>query len=480
VMACGGGEESTAPPPRAGIQIVAGANVTDSVDAILPQRLVIEVRDSAGRLVPAGTAVVFTGVPNGGGVGSVGALVFNRLISSFFPAATDSTDQAGRVQTMVRLGPFAAPAIIVISVRSLNLTDIAHYTVVPGAASQVIVAPKDTVFFIGRTYTMRGTVADRHANPRTEPVTWSTADSGITISTSGAVTASVPGRYTIAASSQNIRDTASLSAVPQGTLAVWNLDGSYVSAVDLDGSNLRKLAPVSDGGANVSPHPSWIPGTDKIIYNTFDFDAGVYTLRIVDAAGVSIPFTPQLPPNVTHRIEPIPSPDGRWMFFSAADSVCSIHHYCIYRSALDGSAAQLLGSVVNRGLGWRPAPSPDGTKVAFVTASSGGARILIYDIATQTIGSLGAFGQNPRWSRVSSQIVFVRNGGGPLMLMNADGTGQRVLTALNTLFREEPMTWSPDGRWIVARDTILNLVNVSTGMLIPLTYSRGLQAPSWK
>lgn len=481
VFACGGGDDSTAPPVvRTGIRIVSGANVTDSVDAILPQRLVVEVRDAAGKLVPVGTAVQFKGVPNGGGVGSVGAFVYNTLISTFFPVETDSTDQAGRAGTMVQLGPFAAPAIIVISVPSLNVSDTARYTVVAGAAAQVGANPKDTVVFVGRSYSLRGQVGDRHNNPRSDPVTWTSSASGISVTSAGAVTTSAPGRYSLTATSQSLSASSSVSVVPLGTLAVWNLDGSYISSVDLDGSNLRILAPVSDGGSDIGPHPSWIPGTDKIIYSTFD--GAIHTLRTVDQSGATAPFVSPGTPNVSHRIEPIPSPDGRWMFFSAFDTQCWPDSYCVYRSAIDGSAAQLLGSVMRPGgLSWQPAPSPDGAKLAFVTSSPSSWIIFIFDIATKSIAPLGAIGQNPRWSRAGNQIAFVPNGGGPLRLMNSDGTNQRPLTAPNTRYREQPLTWSPDNRWIVARnDSILDLIDVASGATIPLVYSGKLWAPSWK
>lgn len=65
--------------------------------------------------------------------------------------------------------------------------------------------------------------------------------------------------------------------------------------------------------------------------------------------------------------------------------------------------------------------------------------------------------------------------------MNVDGTGLRAITAPNIHYREEPLTWSPDSRWIVARsDNGLDLIEVATGTIIPLPYARRLFAPSWK
>ena len=58
LAACSGG--STEPTRRApSLQIVAGANVTDTIQSILPQALVVEVHDSTGGIVTPGTVVRF-------------------------------------------------------------------------------------------------------------------------------------------------------------------------------------------------------------------------------------------------------------------------------------------------------------------------------------------------------------------------------------------------------------------------------------
>ena len=51
-----------------GINVIAGANVTDTIDAVLPQPLRVVVRDQAGDVL-AGAIVRFSSVPLGEPVG---------------------------------------------------------------------------------------------------------------------------------------------------------------------------------------------------------------------------------------------------------------------------------------------------------------------------------------------------------------------------------------------------------------------------
>lgn len=65
-LVAGCGSESTAPGDKLGgkpgINVVAGANVTDTIGAPLPLALKVIVRDTAGRIMP-GAVVRFSSVP---------------------------------------------------------------------------------------------------------------------------------------------------------------------------------------------------------------------------------------------------------------------------------------------------------------------------------------------------------------------------------------------------------------------------------
>jgi Tol biopolymer transport system component len=156
-------------------------------------------------------------------------------------------------------------------------------------------------------------------------------------------------------------------------------------------------------------------------------------------------------------------------------------NYCLYRARSDATDPELLGSFIAHGEMTRhPAPSPDGSKVAFVSGGSsitGDNAIRIFDVATRVVSSLIAQGSHPRWSPTGEQIAYISSGK-RLSLVNPDGSGNR---AVNGKSYGGPIAWSPDGQWILAGVSgPLELVHVATGTTIPLPYSISMAAPSWK
>ncbi len=128
-----------------------------------------------------------------------------------------------------------------------------------------------------------------------------------------------------------------------------------------------------------------------------------------------------------------------------------------------------------------PAPSREGSKVAFVSPVNDVPVISVFDIATQTVSSWSVPGRYPAWSPTGAYIAFTPNGGGSSRLVNPDGTGIRVLTELR--FDEEPLNWSADGRWLVirARSYGVVLLDVISGSIVPVGLLNGeLAAPSFR
>jgi Tol biopolymer transport system component/DNA-binding winged helix-turn-helix (wHTH) protein len=100
-----------------------------------------------------------------------------------------------------------------------------------------------------------------------------------------------------------------------------------------------------------------------------------------------------------------------------------------------------------------PAISPDGTRVAFLSARTGSWELWLWDQRTGTLHPLTAFGgavlRTPRWSLDGRALAFVVQGpkSGELYTLAIDPPGrpQRLMEWPGTIMVS---SWSRDGRWI--------------------------------
>jgi len=402
-----------------------------------------------------------------------------EIVTVVLAGALRHTDSEGRTGVLVQMGPVAGPARIAVAVPTLGVEDTARYTVRPGQPSAVILTPGDTAIYIGASYTIHGGVVDRWNNARTDPVVY-TATPGVTVSSSGTVTASTFGRYTVTGTAGGASATVHLSVIPQGTVAalVNRADGLHIVTLNLDGSGLHDVVHVSDGG--IGPRPRWIPGTNTIVYT--DYVNDLQRLRTVDGNGNVSPFFSSPPATMTHQAEPSPSAHAPVLYFSAYDSRClDASAYCLFRSGIDGTNPELLDGVIAPGEeNPHASASPDGSKVAFVTS---GTQIKVFDYATKTVSAWSVTGMYPSWSPDGTQIAYAEQYGGALHLMNADGTNQRVISSGGRSYPESPVAWSPDSKWIIGQDFqfgTLDLIEVATGKVLPIVNSAAYTSPNWK
>jgi hypothetical protein len=179
---CGDGPTGGGKAGSPGIRAVAGAGVTDTVDAQPTQALVVEVRGPTG--APARGAVVrFEPGPAAASAtnvfGTPSSAHVCRLTASTCPeyggfggttVLADTTRADGRVSVLVRLGPVAGPAVIRVHGPGVRVRRLVTYTCARaprrrGHDGRAIASPS-------RHASAQGGVRDRRGNARTDAVTY--------------------------------------------------------------------------------------------------------------------------------------------------------------------------------------------------------------------------------------------------------------------------------------------------------------------
>ncbi len=202
-----------------------------------------------------------------------------------------------------------------------------------------------------------------------------------------------------------------------------------------DGSNVRQLTRTPKAAEG---YPSASPDGKSIAYES-DAAAGNFDIWLMNANG----FNPRrITSDRARDVAPAWSPDGQSIvFMSDRDN----REFDLYRMNADGTGVTRL---TRGGTNWFPQFSPDGNNIALhvgrdvhVRAEGGALTRLTTDPAN---------GMYPSWSPDGKQLVFMswRSGKTEIFLMNADGSGQRVLASSPLGSAIDPR-WSPDGKLIV-------------------------------
>jgi hypothetical protein len=439
---------------------------------MLDQTLLVEVRSEMG--VPVrGAQVLFDPVERAGQPDVyIAPAAAPNVPTSYRTLLDDTTNAQGRVAVRVRLGVHAGVAKLRLSALQLGFQDTARFTILPGKPAQVVVTPGDTAVYTGATFQASATVLDTWGNLRTDQATFAPlVDASVTATgnvTAGTKIARASYRATFAGAS----GTGWVSIVPHGTLIALRYppySGGAGSAVtfNLDGSGYQEIPSIYYFEA-----PSWTPSGTTFVFGGPRQPAPGIWLYTSDLSGNVHQLGTPGDSSVTWASWPVYSPDGQALYFSG---YALPHQYSLWRVDADGRNPHLLYADPS-GIAWRGSLSPDGTRLVFTAENP--AIIRVYTIASGTVSAWRVKGHTPRWSPVSDSIAFATQWGGPIKLMSSDGTGARLVNARS--YGETSIAWSPDGAWLVAKGAVLELINVASGLTLPLAYTGALAEPAWK
>lgn len=311
-----------------------------------------------------------------------------------------------------------------------------------------------------------------------EPAVLSIDGDGVAKGLRGGSTAVVTARVGDLSRSATLRvlDRIAFMALRHTISGEVRMDGSQgLWAVNEDGTGLVQLSKeVSEVTTRPPNSPSWSPDASEIAFSRGD---GVLVLR-EDGSGLR-----------TLDIEPTAwfadlrwSPAGGSIVYTAGSGLWTVHldgtdptrvtpGFGIYsptwsRDGLtiafearftnqlseiqlvhsDGTGLRVLTDDQNRNRS--PAFSPDGTRIAFLSARDCGSSSCLYTIHPDGSGRLLLADEalEPSWSPDSSRLAFL-GADGEVFVVPADGSGAPVAiaTAEEPKWFSAPLAWSPDG-----------------------------------
>ena len=457
--------------PRSGLNIVSGANVSDTVLSIFKPPLTVQLLDR--NLQPmSGQTVYF----NTNGFVLVAPIDDPGFVIDRLPATTDAS---GDASVWVEAKQYAATGKVVIVAPSGQSVDL-YYTVLPGAPALVRADPNDTTLYVGGSVTYRPFVTDAYGNRLGVSPTYQyqSLNGALSISAPGKATGAAIGRGSVAVSALGFTDTVWASVVPEGRLAAQH---GYIMVMNLDGSSFDTIPGSFPGGRSLDW--SAVNGTFVLDVNypehLFSMDMTGHTRRVVTDPRMRTEFYPRY------------AHDGSYVYFTGNDSVTTC--YGVWRIHPDGTGLEHVvadtsdcGPYAYQGgpsPDYASSPSPDGTRLVYVGGRNipyVGGTLRVHTLASGADTSLGVVGDVPRWSPTGEWIAY--DSLGTLMLIHPDGTGHQALLSDSEFEFSPAIAWSPDGQWLVYRSILqrLTLMQVATGLKLPLANTIGWSDPTWQ
>lgn len=442
--------DPTDDPVEGSLTISARPAAVDTIGALPLQGIVAEVRHKNGDLF-TDVLVRFSALPADRYLVGV---ALAEPSSGFDSAAAVLTNARGRATALVRFGQRLGPTAVEISVPRLGLADTIAFTVNPGQPAQVILLPRDTTVSAGKTVSVRGTVADRYGHPLPNQIAYAAVPTPAGgVSAGGQIRAERPGRITVVGRSGTATDTISATVVPTGTIAAFNFSTRHFVLMELDGAGLRNvtLTPVEPDPEH---EPTWSPDGSEIVFTS---GGALAFLNVATGAVTTLPAQPAI--GYQDPFWPTYTPDGRQVYFTVFTQTPGIA-----RIDRDGSNFAI---VVPGNFNSRVSFAPDGKSLVYHSLLN--AYVLrLYDLESGSIRPFDRAGLYPEWSPTDQQIAYF-GPEGMVRLMNADGSKDRTIASG---FPTQPISWSPDGRWLLlARDQGISVIGVAPDV-------KGLQLPA--
>lgn len=352
---------------------------------------------------------------------------------------------------------FAPPWAMLVIVCACNFFDPLNQ-----AGLNLVIAPSDTTVYIGASFMARGLMVNSYGDQYpSEHIRYAGLDPSAVVRSEGQVTAVSYGRGRVVASRSRYADTGWVSVVPAGMLALSPLFAHSVDIVNVDGTGRTTVAATSGFGSSA---PAWLPGNSGLVYQ----DPGSGGLYVTNLAGDTTQF-------IAYGQDPRGSRDGIWVYFGNQDATWRVHP--------DSTGLEMISN----GHDYTPDPSPGDTLLVFIRTGfpPTEAQLVVRVLSSGAERPLGVQGWRPRWAPGGDRIAYwsgdLGSGAGAIYVIGADGTDVHQVSTPGRIYRTSGLDWSPDGQWIVAReDSTLDVIQVATGLTLPLGYGAGYYFASWR